>query len=70
MAVVDGRPDLVGEIEADTLELRAFLATAIATLFEKGLEDVLSGHLGSDAASQARLPRVLAVLNRLMGPAA
>lgn len=70
IAVVDGRPSLVGEIDVDTLELRAFLATAVRKLFEKGLEDVLPGHLGSDAASQARLPRVLAVLNRLMGHAA
>jgi len=70
VAVVDGRPGLVGEIEADTTELRASLATAIAMLFEKGLADVLPGHLGSDAASQARLPRVLAVLNHLMGHAA
>ncbi len=70
VAVVDGRPELLGEIEADTLELRAFLATAVAELFEKGLGDVLPGHLGSDAASQARLPRVVAALQRIAAPPA
>ena len=39
IAVVDGRPELLEEVEAEKLELRRFLADAVSALFARGLED-------------------------------
>lgn len=60
IAVVDGRPALVGEVNGAPLPVRRFLATT----FRQWLtgEDFLAavpGHLAGDAASQARAPVVL-----------
>lgn len=65
VALVDGRKELVGEVEADTEELQAFLARALQELFDAGLEEQLASLLPGDAASQAREPAVLAILRRL-----
>ncbi len=65
VAVVDGRPELLAEVEADSRELREFVAGEIDSLFGAGLNEQLAGHLHGDAASQARLPIVTTVLNRL-----
>lgn len=68
ISVMDGRRELVAGVEADIPALRDFLAAALTRLFQAGLADALPGHLPSDAASQARLPTVMAVLDRLRGP--
>lgn len=68
IAVADGRRELVAEVEADIPEIRDFLSDALTRLFQAGLADALPGHLPSDAASQARLPIVLGVLDRLRRP--
>lgn len=65
LAVADGRPELLEQIESDTLELRQFLAKSITSLLSSGLEDQLPGHLPGDAASQARLPSVLTTFRRI-----
>jgi len=65
VTLVDGRRELIDEVESDTQLLRIFLADSIEKLFAMGLEDALPGHLEGDVASQARLPRVVAALRRL-----
>ncbi|MBM4394648.1 MAG: hypothetical protein FJ087_03030 [Deltaproteobacteria bacterium] len=65
VAVANGRQELPVEVERDAPELRRFLADAIEKLFATGLEDALPGHLEGDAASQARLPQVVATLRRI-----
>lgn len=66
LAVVDGRDDLPGEVRADTLELREYLAAAIGALLEQPrFLDALPGHLPPDAASQARIPLLLRRLKDL-----
>ncbi len=55
--VVDGRPDLVGEIGAAEPEVRAFIASEIGFLLtNRDFVDALPGFLLPDAASQARRP--------------
>jgi hypothetical protein len=65
IALVDGRPTLIDEVEAEPEELRRFISDELARLFAEGLEDHVPGHLPGDAANQARLPLVLARLRRL-----
>lgn len=63
--LVDGRVELMREIEDETKELRTHVAESIRALFRAGLEDHVSSHLRGDAASQAREPLVLARLRQL-----
>ncbi len=65
IAVIDGRPQLLDEIEAEKPELRQFLADSVRGLLGTGLEDQLSGNLHGDSGSQARIPLVLATLRRI-----
>jgi hypothetical protein len=65
VSVVDGRPQLLGEIESDTPEIRKFLAESVASLFRAGLEELLPSHLPGDSASQARFPSVLTTFRRI-----
>lgn len=65
VALVDGRAELLAELESEVPELRSFVASSITSLFAKGLEEQLPGHLQGDAASQARLPFVLTTLKRI-----
>jgi hypothetical protein len=65
VALVDGRKELISEVEADTKELRAFVARALGELFDAGLEEQIPSLLRGDAASQAREPAVVRGLQRL-----
>lgn len=60
LAVVDGRPELPGEIRAAEPGVRTCLATEVrAFLARPGFVDILPGCLMPDAANQARLPLLL-----------
>ncbi len=65
VTVIDGRPELVQELEAEELALRKFVADALAGLWSAGLEEALPGHLEGDHASQARLPYLMCALRRI-----
>ena len=65
IAVVDGRADLLDEIEAEAIELRAFLGKCVTDLLASGLEDQIGSHLQGDSASQERAPMVLATPRRI-----
>ncbi len=66
VAVVDGRLELADEIANADEEVRRFLQERIAELLSADeLLDALPGHLPGDAASQARLPEVIARLERI-----
>ncbi len=57
IAIIDGRSELISEIQIAPAEMRDFLARRIAALLaEPRFMQALSGHLPPDAASQARLP--------------
>lgn len=57
VAVIDGRPELLDEIQRADEELRCYLAQRFTDLLRTAsFLDALSGHLLPDGASQARLP--------------
>jgi predicted nucleotidyltransferase len=58
--VVDGRPTIVQEVQAEAELLREYLGEAVGSLVaEPGFLDALPGYLLPDAASQARIGTVL-----------
>lgn len=65
VSVVDGRPELLAEVESEVPQLRKFVARSVASLFAAGLEEQAASHLPGDAASQARLPSVLTTFRRI-----
>lgn len=68
LAVADGRASLVEECRASTPALRVYLAQRIgALLATPAFVDALRGHLPGDAASQERLPELLATLRSIAG---
>jgi hypothetical protein len=63
IAVIDGRPELVSEIEASPADVRTHIAAAMQQLRETpAFMDAIPGYLLPDAASQARITKLV---NRL-----
>ncbi len=66
VAVVDGRMEIVNDVRGDEREIRTYVTTEIRALLETaGFVDALPGFLLPDAASQQRLPILLARLRAL-----
>lgn len=66
IAVIDGRPSLLGELRSESKELRAYVANEVRNLLEEhNFIDALPGYLLPDHASQARLGRLLATLRTI-----
>ena len=60
ITVIDGRQELIVEIQNTDNELRHYLAAEMNKLLEKSdFQLALPGHFPGDAASQARLPELL-----------
>ena len=60
ITVIDGRHELITEIQNSDTELRYYLAAEISKLLsESDFQLALPGHFPGDAASQARLPELL-----------
>jgi hypothetical protein len=63
IAVVDGRTELVGEIQAAAGDVRSYLATEIKRLIStREFNDALPGHLPPDPASQDRVGTIISRL--------
>jgi hypothetical protein len=61
IAVMDGRQELVGEIQAAQSDMRSYLGKEIAKLLcAREFLDALSAHLAPDSASQERIITVMA----------
>jgi hypothetical protein len=59
IAMVDGRAELLVELESAPDATRTFVASEIGSLMsEEAFQEALPGHLAGDKASQARLPLV------------
>ncbi len=57
LTVIDGRANIVGEVQSAPEALRGFLATTLHRLLQvPAFNESLSGHLPNDRASQMRLP--------------
>jgi hypothetical protein len=66
VTVIDGRPEIVAEVEQADMDLRRYLAKRFASfLASRSFLDALSAHLPPDAASQGRLPILLNRLRQL-----
>lgn len=66
ISVVDGRPALVAEVQAEAANLRAYLRAEIKGLLAtSGFLDALPGYLLPDPASQSRIHIVLRRLEEL-----
>lgn len=60
VSALDGRPEIVNEVQRADKTLRTHLAARFATLLRDAkFTAALSGHLPGDAASQARVPLVM-----------
>lgn len=60
ITVIDGRPELLGEVQQSDMVLRSYISDEMNALLSKeGFVVALPGQLPGDAASQARLPVLL-----------
>ena len=60
VTVLDGRPELLGELERAGPKIKQELASRFEALRQNTrFIDAVAGHLAPDAASQARLPRII-----------
>ncbi len=67
LAIVDGRPELVGEILSAENDVRTYVAAEVRKfLAHQEFLDGLPGSLMPDAASQARLPQLLSRLQAIV----
>jgi len=66
IAVVDGRAELVGEIQAAASDVRSYLAKEIKNLISiREFNDALPGHIPPDAASQERVGMIILRLEEI-----
>lgn len=66
LSVVDGRMELVSELRAAEEEVRRYVATEVGGFLRRyEFVDMLPGALTPDAASQARLPLLMARLDEI-----
>lgn len=68
LAVIDGRESLLDECRSSPPELRAYLSERFTGLLaQRAFRDALPGHFSGDAASQERLPDLVAKLHKMAG---
>ena len=66
IAVVDGRAELVAEIQAAANDVRSYLAKEIKKLLSiREFSDALPGHVPPDAASQERVGTIISRLEEI-----
>jgi len=66
IAVVDGRPELVAELEQADESLKKELANRFAALLQENrFIDAVPGHLPAESTSPARLPVLMSVIRRI-----
>ncbi len=59
VAVLDGRPEILDELQKASKSLQTYLADRFASLLEtREFIEALAGHLPGDAASQRRMPLI------------
>ena len=66
--LIDGRPEIVGEIETADNEIKEYLVNEFKRLVEDSdFQDSISGHLFPDEASQSRQPIIITRLGEIAG---
>lgn len=67
IAVLEGRPELLGEVKDAEQVIRKALSEQFEELMaEQSFIESISGHLPSDSASQQRIPHILTTINSLI----
>jgi hypothetical protein len=67
LAVLDGRPALLGEVQASSRNVQAFLAESFAQLLSaRRFRDAIPGHLGGDATASARAEMAIGVMRKII----
>jgi len=67
VAVLDGRPELISEIRDSGGDLAIELSRQFKILQEEQrFLDAVSGHMPTDEASQARVPRIVELINHIV----
>lgn len=70
IAVIDGRPEIIGDVAAASIDLRAAIAAGLEGLLTlPDAEDVIAAQLLPDATSQERVPLVLDRIRGLIAAA-
>ena len=68
VAVADGRPSITDEVSRSDVVLRKALSDRFRGLLDNSrFMDAVSGHLPTDAASQARVPLVISRMKQMAG---
>lgn len=71
VTLVDGRPEIVDEVASSAAALRTYLREEVGRLLDtEAFRRALPGHLGPDAATQARLPLLKRRLQAIAGRSA
>jgi hypothetical protein len=66
VAVLDGRPEILDEIEiADTVLVRELANRFRELLKDRKFLDAISGHMPTDETSQARVSGIIGTINRI-----
>lgn len=66
VTLIDGRPELGDEVRCAASEIRAYIGAEVRSLLaDVAFEEALSGHFGGDPTEQARVPIVLARLEKI-----
>jgi len=66
IAVLDGRPGIDSEIKQSSEDLQSFLSDKFTTFLKnEDFIDALPGHLPPDRASQARLPKLIKLIEKI-----
>ena len=67
IAVLDGRPEIVDEIEGSNPEVKSGLSNRFKDLLkQRGFVEAVPGHMPADAASQVRVSVVFSTLNKII----
>ncbi len=67
VAVLDGRPELISEISNTGIDLATELSRQFKMLKEdQRFLDAVSGHMPTDEANQARVPRLIELINHIV----
>jgi len=68
IAVIDGRPELLLDVRNSNENVKIALSQELSNFMqEQQFIDSISGHLPTDTASQARIPKIITIINKIIG---
>jgi hypothetical protein len=68
LAIIDGRPALLGEIRQSSPEVKKFLASTFQELMgDENFREIIPAHLGGDAIAYERAELVTGIIEQIIG---